>query len=82
MWCGCQKYRFRILRGEVKASLESGIKAICGFAGCEVVENECASLPCTSGGDGAAEGIDIGVIERGSKPKFSAMVGSKVKSTD
>ena len=32
------KYRFRILQGVVKASLESGIQAICGFAGCEVVE--------------------------------------------
>jgi putative transposase len=32
------KYRFRILKGEIKASLESGIQAICGFAGCEVVE--------------------------------------------
>jgi putative transposase len=26
------------LQGVVKASLESGIQAICGFAGCEVVE--------------------------------------------
>ena len=32
------KYRFRILTGGVKASAESGIHAICGFAGCEVVE--------------------------------------------
>ena len=32
------KYRFRILRGSVKESLQAGIQAICGFAGCEVVE--------------------------------------------
>ena len=32
------KYRFRILTGPVKAAVESGIQAICGFAGCEVVE--------------------------------------------
>lgn len=32
------KYRFRILKGGVKASPESGIQAICGFAGCEAVE--------------------------------------------
>ena len=32
------KYRFRILTGSVKVALESGIQAICGFAGCEVVE--------------------------------------------
>ena len=32
------KYRFRILSGAVKDSLESGIHAICGYAGCEVVE--------------------------------------------
>jgi putative transposase len=32
------KYRFRILQGAVKASLESGIQAICGFAGCKIVE--------------------------------------------
>ena len=32
------KYRFRILVGEVAQSVQSGIQAICGFAGCEVVE--------------------------------------------
>ena len=32
------KYRFRILTGAVKEALEAGIHAICGFAGCEVVE--------------------------------------------
>ncbi len=32
------KYRFRILTGAVKEATESGIHAICGFAGCEVVE--------------------------------------------
>jgi putative transposase len=32
------KYRFRILVGEVAQSVESGTQAICGFAGCEVVE--------------------------------------------
>ena len=32
------KYRFRILHGEVKKAVESGIEAICGYAGCEVVE--------------------------------------------
>jgi putative transposase len=32
------KYRFRILVGEVALSVQSGIQAICGFAGCEVVE--------------------------------------------
>jgi len=32
------KYRFRVLQGTVKAAVESGIMAICGYAGCEVVE--------------------------------------------
>ena len=32
------KYRFRILTGAVKEATESGVQAICGFAGCEVVE--------------------------------------------
>jgi putative transposase len=32
------KYRFRILTGAVKAAMEASIQAICGFAGCEVVE--------------------------------------------
>jgi putative transposase len=32
------KYRYRILVGEVARSFHSGIQAICGFAGCEVVE--------------------------------------------
>jgi len=32
------KYRFRILGGPVREAAESGIQAICGFAGCEVVE--------------------------------------------
>jgi len=30
------KYRYRILVGNVRESLESGIQAICGYAGCEV----------------------------------------------
>ena len=32
------KYRYRILQGAVKEAAESGIRAICGFSGCEVVE--------------------------------------------
>ena len=32
------KYRFRILTGSVKDACEAGIQAICGFAGCELVE--------------------------------------------
>ena len=32
------KYRFRILVGVVKETVQIGIQAICGFAGCEVVE--------------------------------------------
>jgi putative transposase len=32
------KYRFRVLIGAVKEAAEVGIQAICGFAGCEVVE--------------------------------------------
>jgi putative transposase len=32
------KYRFRILTGAVKEATEGGIQAICGFAGCEVME--------------------------------------------
>jgi len=43
--CHCQyqvvwvpKYRFRILIGAVKEAAEVGIQAICGYAGCEVVE--------------------------------------------
>ncbi len=32
------KYRYRILTGAVKEACEGSINAICGFAGCEVVE--------------------------------------------
>jgi putative transposase len=32
------KYRFRVLHGKLKDAVEAGIQAICGFAGCEVVE--------------------------------------------
>jgi REP element-mobilizing transposase RayT len=32
------KYRFRILKGRVKEACEASIEAICGYAGCEVVE--------------------------------------------
>ena len=32
------KYRFRILIGAVKEAAEAAIQAICGYAGCEVVE--------------------------------------------
>lgn len=32
------KYRFRILTGAVKEAYEGAMNAICGFAGCEVVE--------------------------------------------
>ena len=32
------KYRFRILVGAVGDTVNAGIQAICGFAGCEVVE--------------------------------------------
>jgi putative transposase len=32
------KYRFRILKGPLKDACESGIQAICGFAGCELLE--------------------------------------------
>jgi putative transposase len=32
------KYRYRILHGAVKEAVEAGVQAICGYAGCEVVE--------------------------------------------
>ena len=32
------KYRFRILTGSVKEAAEAGVQAICGYAGCEVME--------------------------------------------
>jgi len=32
------KYRFRILTGAVKQAAEAGIQAICGYAGCELIE--------------------------------------------
>jgi putative transposase len=32
------KYRFRILVGAIKEAVQISIQAICGFAGCEVVE--------------------------------------------
>lgn len=32
------KYRFRILVGTIRDAVHDGIQAICGFAGCEVVE--------------------------------------------
>jgi len=32
------KYRFRILVGPVRESVHAGTQAICGYAGCEVVE--------------------------------------------
>jgi putative transposase len=32
------KYRFRIIVGAIRDAVDDGIQAICGFAGCEVVE--------------------------------------------
>jgi putative transposase len=32
------KYRYRILTGQIKESVQAGIQAICGFCGCEVIE--------------------------------------------
>jgi putative transposase len=32
------KYRYRILTGSVRQAAEDGVQAICGYAGCEVVE--------------------------------------------
>ena len=32
------KYRYRILKGSVGEAVAEGIRAICGYAGCEVVE--------------------------------------------
>ena len=32
------KYRYRVLKGSVGEAVTNGIQAICGFAGCEVVE--------------------------------------------
>lgn len=32
------KYRYRVLQGAVKEAAVNGIMAICGYAGCEVVE--------------------------------------------
>jgi putative transposase len=32
------KYRFRILTGSVKESVEEGVHAICGYMGCEIKE--------------------------------------------
>jgi putative transposase len=32
------KYRYRILTDSVKQAAEDGVQAICGYAGCEVVE--------------------------------------------
>lgn len=32
------KYRYRILDGSLREATEMGIQAICGYAGCEVVE--------------------------------------------
>ena len=36
MWV--PKYRFRIFTGAIKETAEAGIQAICGYAGCEVIE--------------------------------------------
>lgn len=32
------KYRFKIMVGEIRDAISGGVQAICGFAGCEVVE--------------------------------------------
>lgn len=32
------KYRFRVLHGAAGRAVEEGIQAVCGYAGCEVVE--------------------------------------------
>ena len=32
------KYRYRILRGAVREAVREGVQAICGYAGCEIVE--------------------------------------------
>ncbi|MDF1579755.1 MAG: transposase [Desulfuromonadales bacterium] len=43
------KYRFRILQGKVKEAVELGIHAICGYAGCEVVELNVQPAPLGQG---------------------------------
>lgn len=35
---GVPKYRFRTLVGEIREAVAAGIQAICGFAGCYVIE--------------------------------------------
>ena len=32
------KYRYRVLTGKIRDSVESAIRAVCGYKGCEVVE--------------------------------------------
>lgn len=32
------KYRFRVLNGRIREAVEAGIRAVCGYKGCEVVE--------------------------------------------
>jgi len=32
------KYRYRVLTGKIRDSVESGIRAVCGYKNCEVVE--------------------------------------------
>jgi putative transposase len=32
------KYRYRVLNGKIRESVESGIRAVCGYMECEVVE--------------------------------------------
>ena len=36
MWV--PKYRYRVLNGKIRESVEPGIRAVCGYKGCEVVE--------------------------------------------
>ena len=55
------KYRFRILVGAIRDAVHDGIQAICGFAGCEVVELNVQKDHVHPFGNDTPEGIDFGL---------------------
>ncbi len=71
------KYRYRILTGAVCDAAESGIHAICGYAGCEIVElNVCTAGSCTPCDNDTAEAVDIEFDGAGERSDINEDVSS------
>ena len=56
------KYRYRILTGATIEAAEVGIRAICGYARCEVIELNVQPGSCALGRHDSTQSICIGIV--------------------